>query len=325
MRLIHRLLGVSQARGVSGGVRPPVVSGCIRRCSGGVPPGVPLGVPLGVPPGVPLAHDDYNSSTSSSSPPIVISHGMLGSRSNWTSIAKQIHKTTGRRVVTVDARNHGESPHTEDMDYHSMAADLSLLITSLHLGPVTLVGHSMGGRTSMHLALTSPSTLHSLVVVDVSPVNQEFDATSTSQWNMEHFFHCLKAVTFDQDLGLSAARKDADRQLAERIRDPGLRAWLLMNLRQDPVTKEVGWRIHLAAIHSAFLRAIAVFPEPGGRLYAGPTLFLGGGDSDYIPVHDHGAIQETFPRARFEYVGGAGHWVHSQKPREFMDTLLKFI
>jgi len=313
MRPIHRLV----ARGVSGCIGPPGVSGCIRQYSGGV-----QGVE-GV--GVPLAYDDYHTSTSSPAPAIVISHGMLGSRSNWTSLAKQMHRTTGRRVVTVDARNHGESPHTQDMDYTSMAADLSLLITSLNLGPVTLVGHSMGGRTSMHLALTQPSTTHSLVVVDVSPVNQEFDATSTSQWNMEHFFHCLQAVTFDQALGLSAARKDADRQLSGRIRDAGLRAWLLMNLRQDPVTKEVGWRINLATIHAAFLRSIAVFPEPAGRQYTGPTLFLGGGDSDYIPVHDHAAIEEIFPQARFEYIGGAGHWVHSQKPRQFMEALLKVI
>ena len=90
---------------------------------------------------VALAFDDYNSNTTSSAPPILFSHGMLGSRSNWTSIAKQIHKSTGRRVVAVDARNHGDSPHTEQMCYTSMAKDLERLVSELQLGRVSLVGH----------------------------------------------------------------------------------------------------------------------------------------------------------------------------------------
>ena len=90
---------------------------------------------------VALAFDDYNSKTTSSASPILLSHGMLGSRSNWTSIAKQIHKSTGRRVVAADARNHGDSPHTDKMCYASMAKDLERLISELQLGPVSLVGH----------------------------------------------------------------------------------------------------------------------------------------------------------------------------------------
>ena len=90
---------------------------------------------------VELAYDDYNSKTTSSASPILLSHGMLGSRSNWTSIAKQIHKSTGRRVVAMDARNHGDSPHTDQMCYASMAKDLERLISELQLGPVSLVGH----------------------------------------------------------------------------------------------------------------------------------------------------------------------------------------
>lgn len=274
---------------------------------------------------VELAYDDYNSKTTSSASPILLSHGMLGSRSNWTSIAKQIHKSTGRRVVAMDARNHGDSPHTDQMCYASMAKDLERLISELQLGPVSLVGHSMGGRTTMQLALTSNLPLDKVVVVDVSPVNQEFDVTSSSQWNMEHFFHCLKAVTFDQSLSISAARKSADKQLSERIRDAGLRAWLLMNMRQHPETREIGWRINLDAIHRAFLETISVFPDPQEAVYEGPTLFIGGADSDYIPVADHDLIKELFTEAEFQYVSGAGHWVHSQKPREFLDCLLEFV
>merc|ERR1719282_1323497 len=104
---------------------------------------------------VSLAYDDYNSKTTSSASPILLSHGMLGSRSNWTSIAKQIHKSTGRRVVTVDARNHGDSPHSMNMSYSLMAEDLAKLVNNLNLERVNLAGHSMGGRTVMWTALKS--------------------------------------------------------------------------------------------------------------------------------------------------------------------------
>jgi len=274
---------------------------------------------------VPLAYDDYNSGDSKSKgSPFIISHGMLGSRANWTSLGKQIHRKTGRRVITVDARNHGESPHTETMSYRSMAGDLARLVDDLGIGgeEVTLVGHSMGGRTSMCLALenTSEINLSQLIVVDISPVNQQFDVTSSNEWNMEHYFHCLKAVTFSPGLQISAARRDADKQLATRIKDPGLRAWLLMNVTQDESGK-VGWKINIDTIHKAFKESIAVFPEIHNS-FDRPTLFIGGAESDYIPVSDHDQILEQFPRARFEYVQGAGHWVHSQKPAEFMDVLM---
>ena len=155
---------------------------------------------------------------------------------------------------------------------------------------------------------------------------QEFDVTSSNEWNMEHYFHCLKNVQFDQSLPISKARKDADRQLSARIPDAGLRAWLLMNMRQDPKTREIGWRINVDAIHRAFKTDIAriEFPESNSK-FEGPCLFVGGADSEYIPVADHEEIRERFPSAQFQYVEGAGHWVHSQKPAEFLKTILPFI
>ena len=141
---------------------------------------------------VELSYDDYNTNTDHSQTPLVISHGMLGSRQNWTSIAKQIHKTTGRRVLTVDARNHGDSPHTKEMTYSLMAGDLSRLVSNLNLGTVNLAGHSMGGRTVMMAAVERMIDIDKLIVLDISPVNQTFDVTSSNEWNMEHYFHCLK-------------------------------------------------------------------------------------------------------------------------------------
>ena len=221
-------------------------------------------------------------------------------------------------------RNHGDSPHCTEMSYSSMAADLAELVARLGLGPVCLAGHSMGGRTVMAAALAQAVQVERLIVVDISPLNQEFDTTSSSEWNMEHFFHCLKAVKFPHGGTLSQARKEADRQLAVRIEDAGLRAWLLMNLTQDATTKQVNWKINLDGIHAAFLHSIAQFPAPQSVFHK-PTLFIGGGDSDYIPVADHEQIRETFPTAEFVYVPGAGHWVHSQKPLEVCQLIVDFL
>ena len=226
--------------------------------------------------------------------------------------------------MTVDARNHGDSPHTDTMTYPLMAADLASLVQRLGLTEVSLAGHSMGGRTVMMAALSGVIDIDKLIVLDISPINQKFDVTSSNEWNMEHYFHCLKSVTFNQSLSVSMARKEADKQLAVRIKDPGLRAWLLMNMRQHPETKEIGWRINIDGIHEAFYQNIAKFPEVASS-YDGPTLFIGGAESDYIPVTDHDEIQEVFPRAEFKYVQGAGHWVHSQKPAEVIELIKNFL
>ena len=132
---------------------------------------------------------------------------MLGSASNWSSMAKSIARKTGRKVIVFDARNHGKSGHTKTMSYHDMSSDLIGLIKKEqenynysieHSKSVILIGHSMGGRTCMYTALRSPDLVHSMIVVDISPVNQKFNLEDGSEWNMDHFFHAMKAVNFLQ-------------------------------------------------------------------------------------------------------------------------------
>lgn len=257
--------------------------------------------------------------------PLLIAHGMLGSLSNWSSLSKKICKVTGRTVTTYDARNHGYSGHVDTMTYAEMAVDMKRLVDKNH--PVVLMGHSMGGRTAMYTALKYPHLVDQLVVVDVSPVNRQFDVTDATEWNMAHYFYAMKAVHFSQQ-SLYLDRKEADRQLAHRITDPGLRAWLLMNVHQDEKTGEIGWKINLDAIHEAFNEEISVFPDTDfalGEHFDKRTLFIGGTESEYLPVSDHEQIRERFPNAQFQYIQGAGHWVHSQKPQQFLDVLFKFL
>ena len=269
--------------------------------------------------------------------PVFVAHGMLGSSANWTSLAKRISGASGRRVVAFDARNHGLSEHADTMSYAEMADDLLRVVSSSYgYGldrPVVLLGHSMGGRTAMYAALRNPDIVERLVVVDVSPVNIDHDPSSSSDWNMAHIFHAMKAVNFMQPEGtqqegwtVSKARKDADSQLSRRLKDPGLRAWLLMNMAQDPETKRVGWRPNVDAIARAFESDIRYFPSCEGlKPLQKPTLFIGGANSDYLPVDEHPEILEMFPQATFKYVKGAGHWVHSEKPNEFLEIVLEHL
>jgi len=255
---------------------------------------------------------------------IIIAHGMLGSLSNWSSLSRRIAKETGKTVITFDARNHGMSEHNPSMSYQDMSQDMKNLITE---DKATLIGHSMGGRTCMYLALKWPQLVEKLVVVDVSPVNVTFDVTDATEWNMAHFFYAMKAVQFPQNTTISQARKAADAQLAKRISNPGLRSWLLMNVyqNQDGI---IGWRVNLDIVLEAFEKFIRTFPNDEfseEQKYKGLTLFIGGELSEYIPVTDHPDILEKFPNAKFEYIEGAGHWVHSQKPNEFLKVLLKFL
>jgi len=275
---------------------------------------------------VELAYDDFCSGgTASDQPALLMLHGMLGCRHNFTSLAKALHRDTGRRVLTVDARNHGDSPHSADMTYRHMAADLDRFIRDKDLGRVSLLGHSMGGRAVMLMALLRPELIEKLVVADISPVNHNIDDDIKSSWHMEYFFHCLKNVQMRQDVSLSEARKDADQQLAVRIKEPARRAWLLMNMIEDPELGTTTWRVNLEAIHRNFKDNIARFPPVGEAVFMKPTLFLGGAESDYIQVTDHDEIKEMFPLAQFSYIPGAGHWLHSDNPSKFIELVQRFL
>ena len=210
---------------------------------------------------VKLHADVYEGKGDVVEPPIVITHGTLGSGSNWTSLAKAIALNTGRTVATLDARNHGKSPHIEEMSYEAMAQDVIHYVRG-ELGivdsGVSFVGHSMGGRTAMCVALNEPDLVKDLVVVDVSPVNRDFDVSDDTEWNMAHFFHAMLNTEFPQGVTMSEARKAGDKQLSKRIHDPFLRAWLLMNV-DELKDGTIGWKINVQNIYDGFKNHIGKY------------------------------------------------------------------
>lgn len=242
-------------------------------------------------------------------PPLLILHGLFGSGTNWRSIARTLGEE--HEVFVPDARNHGASPHAGEMDYPSLAGDALAFIDQHQLRQVDLLGHSMGGKTAMCLALAHPERVRRLMVVDIAPV--------TSGSDHGPLVDRLRALPVEQ----MQRRSEADQALAEHVQEPGLRAFLLQNLLSRD--GHLAWRINLPAIAKA-LPVLVDFPDPDpGRRYEAAALFLGGELSDYIRHEHHPAIRALFPHARIETLPGAGHWLHAEQPAAFLARAQAFL
>ncbi|XP_036266945.1 protein ABHD11 isoform X1 [Pipistrellus kuhlii] len=248
-------------------------------------------------------------------PALVFLHGLFGSKTNFNSIAKALAQQTGRRVLTVDARNHGDSPHSPDMSYEAMIQDLQDLLPQLGLAPCVLIGHSMGGKTAMLLALQRPELVERLVAVDISPVN-----TITSS-NFPAYVAAMKAIDIPEKMSRSSARRLADKKLSSLIQDTAVREFLLTNLVE--ADGRFVWRVNLDAL-AQHVDEILAFP-PQQESYPGPTLFLLGGKSDFVHPSHHPEMKRLFPGAQIQIVPDAGHWVHADCPHDFMAAIRGFL
>lgn len=256
----------------------------------------------------------------SSEPPFVILHGLFGSKQNWTSLSKAYHQQTSprRKVIALDLRNHGDSPHTSQHSYEYLAEDVQHFLRDHGIEKIALMGHSMGGRCAMLFALQYPELVERLIIVDISPVT-----TSPNLHELPNLFNFMNSVKMPENIPLSQARNIVDKQLSEYILDKSLRAFLLTNLIQTD-QQRYKWRINIPALLSNF-QNIARFPPIEDLLYEGNTLFIGGAKSDYIEKSDYPKILKLFPNAELKYIEGAGHWVHSEKPNDFLKLTLDFL
>ncbi|XP_006609508.1 protein ABHD11 isoform X2 [Apis dorsata] len=244
--------------------------------------------------------------------PIIIMHGLFGSKTNWNTLSKTIHQKTDH------ARNHGDSPHSTNMTYSHMAQDVVQLMNDLGFEKSILLGHSMGGSAMMYVALNNPERVEKLIVVDMSPVR-----TSPHLKDMNKIFKAMNSINLDGNKTLTKARNMVKHQLANVIKQLAICEFLAMNLVEADIGK-YKWRVNLPIIEKNFPQ-IATFPDVGSKFYNGLTLFIGGSNSDYIKVEDHDKIKQLFPSARFTYINGANHWVHADKPGEFLKITINFI
>lgn len=250
----------------------------------------------------------YSREYGEAGPVILLLHGLFGSSANWGSVAKRL--SSRYRLLVPDLRNHGQSPHHPDVSYPAMAADLLALLDEHERRRVVVVGHSMGGKLAMQLALRHPERVRALAVVDMAPVayTHRFD----------HVFDGFEAV----DLRHLRSRADADAQMAVHVPQAGVRAFLLQNLRQ--ASEGWSWRCHLASLRQGQAQ-ITGFDDPQGRVFHGPASFIHGSLSDYLLPEHWQAIHALFPAASICPVEGAGHWVYAENPAGFMHCLEAFL
>ncbi|WP_187429024.1 Esterase YbfF [Roseobacter fucihabitans] len=246
----------------------------------------------------------YSEFGAPDAPKLVIVHGLYGSGRNWGVIAKRLCDVA--RVITVDQRNHGQSAWTKTHTYSDMADDLVELIQHLG-GPVDVIGHSMGGKAAMVLAVQNPELIRRLIVGDIAPVPYTH--------SQMQFITAMRAV----DLSNLSRRSDAEAQLGALGVEPALQSFFTQSLD----VAERRWRLNLDVLALEMDRILS-FPTLSGA-FEGPTLFLSGAASDYVTAEHRPAIKSLFPKARFAKLPQAGHWLHAEKPREFEAAVRAFL
>lgn len=242
-------------------------------------------------------------------PTVAFLHGLFGQGKNFTSIAKAL--APDLRSLLVDLPNHGRSPWTGTTDYAAAADAVARTLRDLHDGPLHLVGHSMGGKVAMVLALRHPELVDRLVVVDISPV------PSDGAGEFEHLLASLQRL----DLAALERRGQADEQLAGDIPDDRVRGFLLQNLRTGP--DGLRWQADLDLL-ARELPTIAGWPDVDGT-FDGRVLWLAGDRSPYVRPEHAEPMRALFPRTVLVTVKGAGHWVHSEQPEAFTSALRTFL
>ena len=248
--------------------------------------------------------------------PIVFCHGLFGQGRNWTGVAKAL--ADQHRTLLVDLPHHGRSPWGESFDYLDVADQLADLLEDVYGedDPVTLVGHSMGGKAAMVLALRHPELVARLCVVDMSPVDYGGHAGE-----FRRYIDAMQGM----DLDAITTRAEADAALVDAVPNNTVRSFLLQNLRRDGD----GWRWQAnLEVLGRDLAELGGWPEDdlaGTSPYEGPVLWVAGETSPYVSDEFAPAMERYFPRVRRVTVKGAGHWVHSEQPEIFLEVLRRFV
>jgi esterase len=241
--------------------------------------------------------------------PLVLLHGLFGSADNWFGVAPKLAEKFN--LLIPDLRNHGHSPHHPEMDYPLMAADVDRFLAAQKIESASVVGHSMGGKVAMQLALDFPARVKKLVVVDIAP--------RAYQRMHDHIFEALLAL----DLQQFRMRQEIEDVLEPEIPSLGLRRFLLKNLGRDNHGNFI-WKMNLRGVAENYLH-LGKLLAAGDKSFAGPTLFIRGGKADYLTAADEPDIRRLFTAAEIQTIPEAGHWIHADAPEEFMRLVLEFL
>ena len=250
-------------------------------------------------------------------PPLIIVHGLYGASDNWVTHGKILSEYF--EVYILDQRNHGNSPHSTEHNYNVMSNDIFEFMKSQNIEKAVLLGHSMGGKTVMTFAGKYPEMVTALIVVDISPT--KYSINSFSDTKVEKHKKIIEALN-DNTILQAKTRTDADKICAKYIDEPLTRAFILKNLKR--IDNNFKWKLNIKIITQNIeniLSDIVLEKDISGF----PTLFIKAENSDYITDKDINIINTIFPTADIEIIKNAGHWVHAEQPKEFLETIINFV
>jgi esterase len=248
-----------------------------------------------------------NYQQSGSGKNIILIHGLFGRLENLNMVAKALAKNY--QVTSVDVRNHGDSFHDSVMNYSTMAQDIIDIMQHLAITSAVVLGHSMGGKIAMELALTAPALVEKLIVADIAP----------AEYPPHH--NQIIAGLSSLDFTRIKQRKDADKQLSQYVDNLSVRQFLLRNLSSE--NGQFSFKCNLENIAKNYPQIIKAYQ--GSNSYQGPTLFIKGANSDYILPEHRTAILRLFPQSRARVIQGAGHWLHAEKTVAFNRSVEEFL
>jgi esterase len=249
-----------------------------------------------------LNYQEYGSGR-----PLIILHGLLGSLDNWHALGKRLGSAF--MVLAVDQRNHGRSPHSDVFTYAAMADDVLELLDHRRITSAHVLGHSMGGKTAMQLALSRPDRVDKLVVVDIAP--RAYPRLH------DEILDALMLI----DLPAFDSRQQVDDELSKKIPDFAVRQFLMKNLARTSAGGFI-WKANLPAIYANYAGIAQEISSP--RPFPNPTLFIKSNRSGYVLDSDAPSIKSLFPRGQITGVD-AGHWIHAEAPDLFYDIVLRFL
>jgi len=239
-------------------------------------------------------------------PAIIIIHGLFGDKDNLKSIAREL--SDDYFCILPDTRNHGDSFHSDTMTYSAMAEDIIKLADALEVDQFSVLGHSMGGKIAMEICMKAPDRVNAAIFADISPA--AYDGTHDS----------IMDALSELDLSKVKSRGDADKQLADKISEKGVRQFLLKNLKKTDSGYQ--WRLNLDALKDNYEHISAAVST--GQ-YEGPVLFIKGGNSNYLTEKHQPDVSSRFGNASVKIIEDAGHWLHAEKARIFNRLVLEFL
>lgn len=241
---------------------------------------------------------------------LLILHGFLGTSDNWKTFSGQ-YAAQGHQVHALDMRNHGRSFHSEESNYAAMVEDVHKYVTHHDLSHFDLIGHSMGGKIAMFFSMEYPEMIDKMVVADIGP-----------RYYRQHHQDILAALNA-VDFSVKPSRADIEVIMKRYLGDDqGTIQFLMKNLYWvEP--GQLAFRVNLPVLTKEIENIGQALPE--GTVFDKPTLFLRGGNSKYIKDEDMDGIRKHFPKAVFATIKDAGHWLHAEKPKEFLEATLYFL